>query len=65
MASADNGEEALSLLHQYPYDLVITDLQMPVMDGYELMSRLGVESPRIPGWSLAAMSSETTIEENG
>ncbi len=34
--SANNGEEALALLSKNNYDLVITDLQMPVMDGYDL-----------------------------
>ncbi len=30
---AYNGEEALTLLQQKPYDLVLMDIQMPIMDG--------------------------------
>lgn len=32
--SASNGQEALDLLDQQSVDLVLTDLSMPVLDGY-------------------------------
>lgn len=31
-----NGQEALDKLQDHNYDLIVTDLMMPVMDGYEL-----------------------------
>jgi len=38
--SASNGVEALNLLEDTPVDMVITDLEMPVMHGYELVHRI-------------------------
>jgi len=40
---ADNGEDALALIKEQRYDLVITDIRMPVLDGLELI-RLARES---------------------
>lgn len=38
--SAGNSQEALELLRQYRIDLVLTDVQMPGMNGIELLRRL-------------------------
>ncbi|MDE5659021.1 MAG: response regulator, partial [Muribaculaceae bacterium] len=34
--SCCNGQEALDKLAEHNYDLIVTDIMMPVMDGYEL-----------------------------
>ena len=34
--TAENGREALAAVESYPPDLIITDVMMPEMDGYEL-----------------------------
>ena len=43
-----NGKEALEALHQDFYDIVISDIMMPEMDGYELVSTLRKEGNHIP-----------------
>ncbi|HSI84944.1 MAG TPA: response regulator [Candidatus Methylacidiphilales bacterium] len=40
LLEAENGAEALELAQQHRPDLVITDLMMPTMDGYELARRI-------------------------
>lgn len=42
---AHNGREALSAFLADPFDLVITDLKMPEMDGLELLARLRSTNP--------------------
>lgn len=36
IVSATNGIEALELMATHPIDLIVTDLNMPQMDGFEL-----------------------------
>ena len=38
--TAENGEIALEVYNNYPINLVITDIRMPVMDGVELIKNL-------------------------
>jgi serine phosphatase RsbU (regulator of sigma subunit) len=38
--AAENGEEALAKVISDPPDLVLLDIMMPVMDGFEVLSRL-------------------------
>ena len=40
VASADNGRTALSMLRSGPHDLVLLDIEMPEMDGFEVLEQI-------------------------
>ena len=40
ITQAGNGAEAFALLEKDSYDLIISDWEMPEMDGLELLSRI-------------------------
>jgi YesN/AraC family two-component response regulator len=43
--TAENGKEAKDILKVFPVDLVVTDLKMPEMDGFELLAYLRKSHP--------------------
>ena len=44
VTTAENGQRALDLISQTPFDLVLLDIMMPVMDGFEVLSRIKEDS---------------------
>ena len=61
--TAGSATEALTALLQTPYDLLISDIMMPEMDGYELMEhvRQSPELRKLPVILLTAQSSESEV----
>ncbi|MEW6076836.1 MAG: response regulator [Thermodesulfobacteriota bacterium] len=55
--TAGNGQEALDLAQTVKIDLVITDIEMPVMDGFELLANLNNKYPQIPVFVMTAKGS--------
>jgi CheY-like chemotaxis protein len=44
-AMAENGRQALEMLRAQPFDLVLLDLLMPEMDGYQGLEHLQADDP--------------------
>ena len=60
IAEAAHGAEALSLAAQHNFDLIITDHQMPIMSGLELVRTVRAQGMRMP---IIVLSSDTSIAE--
>ncbi len=45
---ASNGQEALSIFSEKPFDLVLMDMQMPIMDGYTASVKLREQNQQVP-----------------
>ncbi len=57
---ADNGQKALELTKKNQYDLILMDIQMPVMDGFEAvhaLRRQGFDRP------IVALTAHALVEE--
>ena len=55
---AVNGREALEKMQQGPFDLVLTDLLMPGMDGLELVAAIRDKFPQAPVVLMTSRGSE-------
>jgi CheY-like chemotaxis protein len=63
VTTVENGEQALDLLllaesEGAPFDLLLTDMRMPVMDGYELARNLRLRGNKMPIVALTANAME-------
>lgn len=57
--TAHDGKEGLRLFADEKPDLVITDVQMPEMDGFEVLSTLRREHPAVPVILMSGASEES------
>ena len=55
---AENGVEALAMMQQNKYDIVLTDMLMPEMDGLQLVTAIRSKYPMIPVILMTAHGSE-------
>ena len=61
--TAENGEEALSVMEKHQMDLLISDIMMPVMDGYSLVKALRETKHTLPILMITAKSQLESLEE--
>ncbi len=60
---AEDGQEALELIKQYTFDLMITDLRMPHMDGLSLLRAVKALALSMPVILITAYSSREAAAE--
>jgi len=60
--TAENGKKALDLTKEKVIDLIITDIRMPEMDGYQLTKKIREERPRV---GIIIMTAYTSIYTEG
>lgn len=48
VVTALNGQDAISILREHRIDLVVTDLRMPEVDGFELLAHISKNYPFLP-----------------
>ncbi len=62
VGTAADGEEALDCLRDRPFDLLITDLAMPRLDGHELIDKVAVSYPDLAVIAMTAEPSTDAIQ---
>ena len=58
-----DGRQALAILERTEVDVVMTDIHMPVMDGYELLAALRRLHPGLPVFAFSAVTDTQQAEE--
>jgi len=63
IATAANGQEAIDFLTARPVDVVVTDIAMPVKDGFELLAYVRNNHPNLPVVVLTAAEVQRVIDD--
>ncbi len=60
---AANGKEAIQRVEEHNYDIVVTDLRMPELDGMEMLIKMREMGISLPVIVISAYLSKKVIEE--
>ena len=60
VSAASGGEKAVALCRERRFDVVLLDVMMPAMNGYETLRQIRVVSPFVPVVFLTALDAEET-----
>jgi len=58
VTTAENGAEALRLAREHPFDLVVLDVMLPDIDGFDVVGRLRRDGLRVPVIFLTARDTQ-------
>lgn len=61
--TATDGEDALEKLRTSTYDMMISDIQMPRLNGFELLQRVKKEYPKISVVIMTAFGDSFTVKD--
>ncbi|MBN1409928.1 MAG: response regulator [Spirochaetales bacterium] len=61
--TAEHGAEALEICKQHKIDILLIDINMPVMDGFELLDQLASISLKIPSIMITHTDIDSHIEQ--
>ena len=61
---ADNGQIAIDILKENTFDIILMDIQMPVMDGYETTTYIRKEMPEAAKLPILAMTAHANISKD-
>jgi DNA-binding NarL/FixJ family response regulator len=63
LEEANNGIEAINMIKKEKYDLVISDINMPKMDGIDLMKEIQNYNPELKVIALSMMDDSVSIKK--
>ena len=60
---ADNGYEGLRAIQHHSFDMIITDMEMPKMDGIRMVSSIRAQSINIPAVLMTGSGKEEPLKK--